>query len=171
MQTLVVTDYTNLAPLKRCGRTDRRTDRQTDGRTGGRSGPTTRPAFAKATQVNIVKMGCQVLSNNVPQNVSHARSITITHLLHNRLTISSFLYNNMCTFNTISSYIDHFEIQKKGFRRKSIDLCKSVSQRLTISVPLWFWRSGEDDYLFSGTWGALVIILGELGNKLIALVI
>ena len=28
-----------------------RTDRRTDGRTDGRSGPTTRPAFAKATQV------------------------------------------------------------------------------------------------------------------------
>ena len=31
-----------------------RTDRQTDGRTAERSGPTTRPAFAKATQVKIV---------------------------------------------------------------------------------------------------------------------
>ena len=33
------------------GRTDRRTDERTNGRTDGRSGPTTRPAFAKATQV------------------------------------------------------------------------------------------------------------------------
>ena len=30
---------------------DRLTDRLTDGQTDGRSGPTTRPAFAKATQV------------------------------------------------------------------------------------------------------------------------
>ena len=30
---------------------DGQTDGQTDGRTTGRSGPTTRPAFAKATQV------------------------------------------------------------------------------------------------------------------------
>ena len=122
MQTFGVTDYTNLAPLKCCGRTDRRTDRQTGGRTdrrtAGRSGPTTRPAFAKAAQVNIVKMGCPVLSNNVPQNVSHARSITITHLVHYRLTISSFLYNNMYTFNTISSHIDHFEIPKKKKKKK-----------------------------------------------------
>ena len=59
MKTFGVTDYTNLVPLKCCGRTDgqadgrtdRRTDRQTDGRTDGRSGPTTRPAFAKAMQV------------------------------------------------------------------------------------------------------------------------
>ena len=32
-------------------RKDGRTDGQTDGRPDGRSGPTTRPAFAKATQV------------------------------------------------------------------------------------------------------------------------
>ena len=44
MKTFGITDYTNLVPLKCCG--------QTDGRTaGGRSGPTTRTAFAKATQV------------------------------------------------------------------------------------------------------------------------
>ena len=35
-------------------RTDGRTDRRTDGRPDGRSGPTTRPAFAKATQVITV---------------------------------------------------------------------------------------------------------------------
>ena len=32
-------------------RTDGQTDGRTDGRPDGRSGPTTRPAFAKATQV------------------------------------------------------------------------------------------------------------------------
>ena len=32
------------------------TDAQTDGRPDGRNGPTTRPAFAKATQVKIVSM-------------------------------------------------------------------------------------------------------------------
>ena len=32
---------------------DGRTDGRTDGRPDGRSGPTTRPAFAKATQVKI----------------------------------------------------------------------------------------------------------------------
>ena len=35
------------------GRTDGQTDGRTDGRPDGRSGPTTRPAFAKATQVKI----------------------------------------------------------------------------------------------------------------------
>ena len=33
--------------------------------------------------------------------------------------------------------------------------------------PQGFWGSGENGYLFSGSWGALVIILGELGSKLI----
>ena len=48
MTTFGVTDYTNLAPQSV---SDGRTDERTDGRTTGRSGPTTRPAFAKATQV------------------------------------------------------------------------------------------------------------------------
>ena len=47
MKTVGVTYYTNLVPLKCCGRIDG----QTDGRPDGRSGPTTGPAFAKATQV------------------------------------------------------------------------------------------------------------------------
>ena len=40
----------------------------------------------------------------------------------------------MCTYNTISSQTDHFEIQKKGFRRKSIDFCKSVSQNSISNI-------------------------------------
>ena len=28
-----------------------------------------------------------------------------------------------------------------------------------------FWGSGENGYFFSGSWGALVIILGDLGSK------
>ena len=36
------------------GQMDGQTDRRTDGRPDGRSGPTTRPAFAKATQVKMV---------------------------------------------------------------------------------------------------------------------
>ena len=45
--------------LRTDGRTDRRMDGRTDGRTDGRpdgrSGPTTRPAFAKATQVKSLQ--------------------------------------------------------------------------------------------------------------------
>ena len=31
--------------------------------------------------------------------------------------------------------------------------------------PKGFWGAGKNGYLFSGSWGALVIILGELGSK------
>ena len=36
-------------------------------------------------------------------------------------------------------------------------------------IPQGLWGSGENGYLFSGGWGALVIILGELVSKLIIL--
>ena len=51
MKTFGITDYTNKAPQKCCRRTDRQTAGRTDGRTDERSGPTTRTAFAQATQV------------------------------------------------------------------------------------------------------------------------
>ena len=35
--------------------------------------------------------------------------------------------------------------------------------------PPGVWGSRENSYLFSGSWGALVIILGELESKLIIL--
>ena len=35
--------------------------------------------------------------------------------------------------------------------------------------PQGFGGSGENGYLFSGSWGALVIISGDLGSKLIIL--
>ena len=35
--------------------------------------------------------------------------------------------------------------------------------------PLGFWGSGENGYLFSGSWGALVIIFRDLRSKLIVL--
>ena len=41
----------SVADRRTDGRTDEHTNERTDGRTDGRSGPTTRPAFAKATQV------------------------------------------------------------------------------------------------------------------------
>ena len=35
--------------------------------------------------------------------------------------------------------------------------------------PQEFWGSGEKGYLFSGSWGELVIIFRELGSKLMVL--
>ena len=49
------------------------------------------------------------------------------------------LYKNMCTYNTIRSHTDHFEIQKKEFRRKSIDFYKSVSQLFNIRNTINVW--------------------------------
>ena len=43
----------------------------------------------------------------------------------------------------------------------------SLRLKHSTTAPQVFWGSGENGYLFSGSWGALVIILGELGNKLI----
>ena len=40
---------------------------------------------------------------------------------------------------------------------------------LLMGPPQGFWGSGEKGYLFSGSWGALLIILGELGSKHILL--
>ena len=34
-----------------------------------------------------------------------------------------------------------------------------------MGPPQGFWGSGEKGFLFSGSWGALLIILGELGSK------
>ena len=38
-----------------------------------------------------------------------------------------------------------------------------------MGAPQGFWGSGENGYIFSGSWGALVIISGDLGSKLIFL--
>ena len=47
--------------------------------------------------------------------------------------------------------------------------CSRTPERLEHHSfgPQGFCGSGENGYLFSGSWGALVIILGELGSKLI----
>ena len=49
---------------------------------------------------------------------------------------------------------------------------KKVKNMMQLTIDWWpqgFWGSGENGYLYSGSWGALVIILGELGSKLIIL--
>ena len=40
---------------------------------------------------------------------------------------------------------------------------------LLIGAPQGFWGSGVNGYLFSGSWGALLIIFRDLGSKLIVL--
>ena len=46
------------------------------------------------------------------------------------------------------------------------------TDKLSINItmgPQGFTGSGENGYLFSGSWGALVIISGDLGSKHIIL--
>ena len=50
-----------------------------------------------------------------------------------------------------------------------ITIVKIVKVIYLLWAPQGFWGSGENDKIFSGSWGALVIILGELGSKLIIL--
>ena len=42
---------------------------------------------------------------------------------------------------------------------------RTFIKALKVGPPQGFWGSGEKGYLFSGSWGALLIILGELGSK------
>ena len=44
-----------------------------------------------------------------------------------------------------------------------------MSFRRHIIAPHGFWGSGENGYLFSGSWEALVIIFRDLVSKLIVL--
>ena len=46
---------------------------------------------------------------------------------------------------------------------------KVMSFRRHIIAPHGFWGSGENGYLFSGSWEALVTIFRDLGSKLIVL--
>ena len=59
---------------------------------------------------------------------------------------------------------------REGCTRGRYKTCRnSCCFGLCIWAPLGFWGSGENGYLFSGSWGALVIILGELRRRLIVL--
>ena len=53
-------------------------------------------------------------------------------------------------------------------RNFSID-CGLSESLLDPWVPQGFGGAGEKGYLFSGSWGTLLIILGELGSKHIIL--
>ena len=56
---------------------------------------------------------------------------------------------------------------KWGIFRK-VDFLNTVKAKVIIGTP-GFWGSGENGYLFSGSWRALVIIFRDLGSKLIVL--
>ena len=68
---------------------------------------------------------------------------------------------------------------KNQIKQKSEAICLNDGSSLHLypyfgyassnGAPQRFWGSGENGFLFSGSGGALVIILGELGSKLIIL--
>ena len=75
----------------------------------------------------------------------------------------------MAQTQSVVRYLDNFAkagiiINIRDIKQTSMGFLKT---RSTILGPQRFWGSGENSYLFSGSWGALVIILGELGSKLI----
>ena len=61
-----------------------------------------------------------------------------------------------------------FAIQK-GFVIWQIGFYRLYCTVEEFCGPQGFWGSGEKGYLFSGSRGALLIILGELGSKHILL--
>ena len=127
MKTFGVTDYTNLVPLKCCGRTDgqtdgrtdRRTDGQTDGQPDGRSGPTTRPAFAKATQVKICAMTELIaLSLHKHTLLEFTKRSYLKLLGHSPLCyIMSVLLEHM---NILVTSEENFEISSKRYQRNQM---------------------------------------------------
>ena len=63
-----------------------------------------------------------------------------------------------------------FDIHINNIVNKANRLLGLVKTTLSdMDGPKGFWGSGENGYLFSGIWGALVIILGEPGRQLIVL--
>ena len=59
------------------------------------------------------------------------------------------------------------DLPNQGCKLKRSTMQGHVSMMTRNWGPHGFWGSGENGYLFSGSWGALVIILGELGSKLV----
>ena len=64
---------------------------------------------------------------------------------------------------------DDFNFQIVNFPFLDGDVPRSPSYGVYIWGPQGFWGSGENGFLFSGSCGTLVILLGELGSKLIIL--
>ena len=52
---------------------------------------------------------------------------------------------------------------------KSSNTCYTNNAMELFWGPQGFWGSGKNDYLFSGIYGALVFILGDMGSKHIVL--
>ena len=66
------------------------------------------------------------------------------------------IFDNKLATNVVLWYLSHLGTIFTNF-----------SIQISMNGPQGIWGSGANGYLFSGIWGALVFILGELGSKLI----
>ena len=96
-----------------------------------------------------------------------------------------FFAQQCCTkyINLIWFFSVHFDaLHKLGMLRAGKTICLCFNNSRIYGDFLWlfscprrllgpqgFWGSGENGYLFSGSLGALVIISGDIGSKLIVL--
>ena len=65
------------------------------------------------------------------------------------------------------SWVKNCWLERKASYKWGYRILKEVEP--TLRLPKGFWGAGKKGYLFSGSWGALVTILGQLGSKHILL--
>ena len=80
----------------------------------------------------------------------------------------SFFYFSQMVPSRVYSYLFDF-ISINNLWKYVQYLCKALSHAFNARGPQGFWGSVEKGYLFSGSCGALLIIIGELGSKHILL--
>ena len=89
----------------------------------------------------------------------------------NRLVQDIIEYSDRNQLNSAVIFLDY----KKAFDRVEWEWTIRCLQKFNFGQKFQSWGpqgfsgSGEKGYLFSGSWGALLIILGELGSKHILL--
>ena len=107
-----------------------------------------------------VKGGCIGLSESTLVKMPHCwKSRVVAHMFATRLC--------MCILDDFGTKL----FWRRPASSPYISSIKHLWDLLGIKLgpPQGFWGSRENGYLFSGIWGALVIILGELRSKLIVL--
>ena len=104
--------------------------------------------------------------SNVASTSMRCNDVTMTSQLGNLLCLSHLgkLFSNTQYIQNIMRHVNMAKICRKGYHEEKAE--NTDSHKTAKSGPQVF---GENGYFFSGSWGALVIILGDLGSKLIVL--